>query len=86
MICRAIEPFQKGETKTFIQHIERGIEIALQDSESLLVFSGYACHVTLKHRKPPLMVYSSGETKASAGPRSEADGYFVMPPLPSLYL
>lgn len=38
--CRAIEPFQKGETATFIQHIERGVELALRDPESLLVFSG----------------------------------------------
>lgn len=42
MTCRAIEPFQKGEIKTFIQHIESGVAIALQDPESLLIFSGYA--------------------------------------------
>jgi hypothetical protein len=38
---RAINDFQKGETRTFIKHIEAGVSIALQNPETLLVFSGY---------------------------------------------
>ncbi|RPB13412.1 hypothetical protein P167DRAFT_486492 [Morchella conica CCBAS932] len=37
---RAINDFQKGETRTFIKHIEAGVSIALQNPETLLVFSG----------------------------------------------
>lgn len=57
--CRAIESFQKGETATFIQHIEKGVEIALGDPESLLVFSGYVRAARLKNMNPTNDIYTS---------------------------
>lgn len=38
---RLIEPFQKGETPTFIDHIKAGLKALAEDCHSLLVFSGY---------------------------------------------
>ncbi|KAF3013671.1 hypothetical protein E8E15_005220 [Penicillium rubens] len=35
-----IEPFQQGETPTFIDHIKAGLKALAEDSHSLLVFSG----------------------------------------------
>ncbi|OQE07747.1 hypothetical protein PENVUL_c012G05886 [Penicillium vulpinum] len=35
-----IEPFQKGETPTFIDHVKAGLKALTEDSHSLLVFSG----------------------------------------------
>ncbi|OQE79312.1 hypothetical protein PENNAL_c0052G02583 [Penicillium nalgiovense] len=35
-----IEPFQKGETPTFIDHIKAGLKALAEDCHSLLVFSG----------------------------------------------
>jgi hypothetical protein len=40
-LSRLIEPFQKGETPTFIDHIKAGLKALAEDSHSLLVFSGY---------------------------------------------
>ncbi|KAJ5360919.1 hypothetical protein N7517_010110 [Penicillium concentricum] len=37
-----IEPFQKGETPTFIDHVKAGLNALAADSHSLLVFSGGA--------------------------------------------
>ncbi|KAI9780111.1 MAG: hypothetical protein M1816_003166 [Peltula sp. TS41687] len=37
---RIIEPFQKGETKTFIEHIKTGIKVLSETKDALLVFSG----------------------------------------------
>ncbi|OJI99786.1 hypothetical protein ASPVEDRAFT_81377 [Aspergillus versicolor CBS 583.65] len=37
-----IEPFQRGETPTFTEHVKAGIRLLAQDAESLLVFSGGA--------------------------------------------
>ena len=39
-IPRIIEPFQKGETPTFIQHIDSGLDILKTDARAMLVFSG----------------------------------------------
>ncbi|KAI4175671.1 MAG: hypothetical protein LQ348_006139, partial [Seirophora lacunosa] len=36
----AIEPFQRGETPTFIEHIQAGLRILSEEPDSLLVFSG----------------------------------------------
>ena len=52
-----LEPFQRGQLVTMLQHIQRGVAIAASDNASLLVFSG-------------------GETRAAAGPRSEASSYW----------
>lgn len=38
--CWALEPFQKGEPRYFIEHIKAGIDAAAIDEESLLIFSG----------------------------------------------
>lgn len=38
--CRVIEPFQTGETPTFIQHIDRGLDLLETDAQAMLVFSG----------------------------------------------
>ena len=35
-----LQPFQKGEPPSFIQHIEAGVSLAAMDQSSLLVFSG----------------------------------------------
>ncbi|QQK47358.1 Rossmann-like alpha/beta/alpha sandwich fold [Penicillium digitatum] len=35
-----IEPFQKGETPTFINHVKAGLKALTEDSRGLLVFSG----------------------------------------------
>ena len=37
---RAIESFQRGETKTFIQHINAAIDIVIHDEAAVVVFSG----------------------------------------------
>lgn len=37
----AIEPFQRGETPTFIEHIKAGLRVLSREPNSLLVFSGY---------------------------------------------
>ncbi|KAI4193576.1 MAG: hypothetical protein LQ346_003877, partial [Caloplaca aetnensis] len=42
----AIEPFQRGETPTFIAHIKAGLEVLSQEPSSLLVFSGHVSQVT----------------------------------------
>ena len=35
-----LESFQRGQVQTFIDHIRNGVELAYQDPNSLLVFSG----------------------------------------------
>ncbi|KAJ5683600.1 hypothetical protein N7462_006765 [Penicillium macrosclerotiorum] len=35
-----IEPFQKGETPTFIEHVKAGLRILAKDPSALLMFSG----------------------------------------------
>ncbi|KAL2441365.1 hypothetical protein ABEF95_014286 [Exophiala dermatitidis] len=40
-----IEPFQKGETGTYIQHIEAGVRKLAEDDGAMLVFSGGATKV-----------------------------------------
>ncbi|KAI8087946.1 uncharacterized protein B0P05DRAFT_530786 [Gilbertella persicaria] len=53
-----LEPYQQGgQVNTFIQHIQKGIDILRQDPKSVLIFSG-------------------GETRPHAGPRSEAFAYW----------
>lgn len=37
----AIEPFQRGETPTFIAHIKAGLKVLSEEPNSLLVFAGY---------------------------------------------
>ena len=54
-----LESFQRGQVKTFVSHIRRGVELAAQRPSSLLVFSG-------------------GETRLPAGPRSEAQSYWLV--------
>lgn len=50
--------YQRDQLSTFVAHIRRGVEIARQDPQALLIFSG-------------------GETRAKAGPRSEAQSYWT---------
>jgi hypothetical protein len=52
-----LDPFQKGQLPTMLDHIRKGIELAARDNNSLLIFSG-------------------GETRGLAGPRSEASSYW----------
>ncbi len=35
-----IEPFQRGETSTFIKHVKAGLEVLSGEPGSLLVFAG----------------------------------------------
>lgn len=39
---RLIEPFQRGEAPTFIEHVKAGIRLLAGDESGLLVFSGYS--------------------------------------------
>lgn len=41
ILDRLIEPFQEGETSTFMEHAKAGIEALARDPSSILVFSGY---------------------------------------------
>ncbi|GER43437.1 Ras-related small GTP-binding family protein [Striga asiatica] len=54
-----LQPYQKrlGQAATFVQHIQKGVEIVANDDVALLLFSG-------------------GETRKEAGPRSEAQSYY----------
>ncbi|GER38765.1 polyketide cyclase/dehydrase and lipid transportsuperfamily protein, partial [Striga asiatica] len=56
-----LESYQKhpGQAATFVQHIQKGVEIAADDDVALLLFSG-------------------GETRKEAGPRSEAQSYWTV--------
>lgn len=54
-----LQDFQAGEPPFYIEHIQRGVEIAASAPRSLLVFSG-------------------GQTRAEAGPRSEAQSYWLL--------
>ncbi|CAF2109841.1 hypothetical protein HID58_081488 [Brassica napus] len=56
-----LESYQKhpGQAATFLSPIEKGVEAAEKDDESLLLFSG-------------------GETRKEAGPRSEAQSYWAV--------
>lgn len=36
----AIEPFQRGETPTFMRHVKAGLKALEEQPDSLLVFSG----------------------------------------------
>ncbi|PNX79239.1 hypothetical protein L195_g035223 [Trifolium pratense] len=56
-----LESYQKnpGQAKTFVKHIEEGVEIVDRDEDALLLFSG-------------------GETRKDAGPRSEAQSYWAV--------
>jgi hypothetical protein len=42
MTNRLIEPFQKGETDTFMKHAEEALELLVASPGALLVFSGWA--------------------------------------------
>ncbi|CAA3007203.1 uncharacterized protein C57A10.07-like [Olea europaea subsp. europaea] len=56
-----LESYQRhpGQAATFVTHIQKGVDIAADDDEALLLFSG-------------------GETRKDAGPRSEAQSYWVV--------
>ena len=54
-----LEDFQKGQVGTFMKHIEKGVQLAANDSSSLLLFSG-------------------GQTRKNAGPRSEGGTYWMV--------
>ena len=38
--CRVIEPFQKGETPTFTNHLKAGLKALEDDPHGLLILSG----------------------------------------------
>lgn len=54
-----LQDFQKWEPPFYIEHIRYGVDLAEQDREALLVFSG-------------------GQTRFEAGPRSEAQSYWCI--------
>ena len=54
-----LQSFQKGEPPFYIEHILNGVNLAVEDSKSLLVFSG-------------------GQTRFEAGPKSEATSYWMI--------
>ena len=48
----AIEPFQEGETPTFMAHIESGLACLKSQSESLIVFSGSVISTVMRFTDP----------------------------------
>lgn len=54
-----LQSFQKGEPSFYIEHIQRGVQLAAGNPKALLVFSG-------------------GQTRIEAGPRSEAQSYWLV--------
>ena len=54
----ALLSYQRDQLSTFVAHIRRGVEIARDDPQALLIFSG-------------------GETREKAGPRSESQSYWT---------
>lgn len=52
-------PYQTGQPRYFIEHIYREVELANEEQDSLLVFSG-------------------GQTRFEAGPRTEAQSYWLI--------
>ncbi|MFS7912656.1 hypothetical protein Hanom_Chr02g00132481 [Helianthus anomalus] len=56
-----LESYQRnvGQAATFVAHIKEGVEVAANDEDALLLFSG-------------------GETRKDAGPRSEAQSYWMV--------
>lgn len=70
-----LESYQQGgQVNTFIQHIQKGVDVLKQDEKSVLIFSGYI--FTLVCLKLTLIGICSGETRPNAGPRSEAFSYW----------
>eukprot|EP01060_Flectonema_neradi_P003250 TRINITY_DN12082_c0_g1_i1.p1 TRINITY_DN12082_c0_g1~~TRINITY_DN12082_c0_g1_i1.p1 ORF type:complete len:280 (+),score=30.52 TRINITY_DN12082_c0_g1_i1:114-842(+) len=54
----SLAEMQRGQLKTYIEHIEKGVELAAANPHAILMFSG-------------------GQTRVEAGPRSEAYSYWV---------
>ncbi|KAL2814191.1 hypothetical protein BJX63DRAFT_393174 [Aspergillus granulosus] len=65
-----IEPFQRGETPTFTEHVKAGLEALRKDEGSLLVFSGGAT-------KRPRTELSEGESYLNLAKEND---YFTNPP------
>lgn len=63
-VNRIIEPFQKGETPTFISHAKAGIQVLVKDPKGLLIFSGYV------HFRPKIIhdLYNRQGTNHCRGP------------------
>ncbi|KAL2855346.1 hypothetical protein BJY01DRAFT_204483 [Aspergillus pseudoustus] len=62
-----IEPFQRGETPTFMEHVKTGLEVLAGDERALLVFSGGAT-------KRPRTELTEGESYLSL---AEENNYFI---------
>ncbi|OAP59020.1 hypothetical protein AYL99_06317 [Fonsecaea erecta] len=73
-----IEPFQAGETGTYIQHVEAGVrELARDREHAILVFSG----APTKPDKTPL---TEGEGYLNVALEHDLFGFDTSPPSPSL--
>eukprot|EP00755_Sulcionema_specki_P012796 Sspe_Gene.52305::Locus_28988_Transcript_1_1_Confidence_1.000_Length_768::g.52305::m.52305 len=53
-----LQESQKGQLAVYLKHIQRGVEMAADDQDAVLIFSG-------------------GQTRSAAGPRSEAQSYWI---------
>ncbi|KAL3466150.1 hypothetical protein BJX64DRAFT_250961 [Aspergillus heterothallicus] len=65
-----IEPFQRGETPTFTEHVKAGLEVLIRDERALLVFSGGAT-------KRPRTELTEGESYLNL---AKDNDYFTNPP------
>lgn len=82
--ARAIEPFQKGETPTFVQHIEAGLDALAAKEDALLVFSGcvflwafWVGEVEERNFADGNEMKYRGSTKRDRTSLSEAESYVV---------
>ncbi|KAL4809914.1 hypothetical protein BDV18DRAFT_156288 [Aspergillus unguis] len=63
-----IEPFQRGETPTFTEHVKAGLRLLAEDDGALLVFSGYAASFQI-------LFFIGGATKRPATDLTEGSSY-----------